>query len=90
MDEGWTRYVFDTFNVPYKSIVNKDMRGGNLRARFDVIVLPSQSEREIIEGNAAGKYPAELTGGIGDAGAQALREFVEAGGTLVCFDASTE
>lgn len=90
MDEGWTRYVFDTFNVPYKSVVNNDMRVGNLRARFDVIVLPSQSEREIIEGNAAGKYPAELTGGINEAGVQALREFVEAGGTLVCFDASTE
>ena len=90
VDEGWTRYVFDTFNVPYKSVVNDDMRVGNLRARFDVIVLPSQSEREIIEGNAAGKYPAELTGGINEAGVQALREFVEAGGTLVCFDASTE
>lgn len=90
MDEGWTRYVFDTFNVPYKSVVNNDMRVGSLRARFDVIVLPSQSEREIIEGNAAGKYPAELTGGINEAGVRNLREFVEAGGTLVCFDASTE
>lgn len=90
MDEGWTRYVFDTFNVPYKSVSNKDMRSGNLRAHFDVIVLPSQSDREIVEGNAAGKYPAELTGGINEAGVQALREFVEAGGTLVCFDASTE
>jgi hypothetical protein len=81
---------FDTFNVPYKSVVNNDMRVGSLRARFDVIVLPSQSEREIIEGNAAGKYPAELTGGINEAGVRNLREFVEAGGTLVCFDASTE
>ncbi len=90
MDEGWTRYVFDTFNVPYKSVFDKEMRSGNLRARFDVIVLPSQSEREIVEGNAVGKYPAELTGGIGEAGVQALREFVEAGGTLVCFDASTD
>jgi len=90
MDEGWTRYVFDTFNVPYKSVFDKEMRSGNLRARFDVIVLPSQSEREIVEGNAAGKYPAELTGGIGEAGVQALREFVEAGGTLICFDAATD
>ncbi len=90
MDEGWTRYVFDTFNVPYKSLLDKEMRSGNLRARFDVIVLPSQTDREIVEGNAAGKYPSELTGGIGGAGVQALREFVEAGGTLICFDASTD
>ena len=90
MDEGWTRYVFDTFNVPYESLRDAAMREGNLRARFDVIVLPSEREREIVEGNAAGSYPAELTGGIGDAGATNLTRFVEAGGTLICFDASCE
>jgi hypothetical protein len=66
------------------------MREGNLRARFDVIVLPSEREREIVEGNATGSYPTELTGGIGDAGAANLTRFVEAGGTLICFDASCE
>jgi len=90
MDEGWTRYVFDTFNVPYQTLLDKDVRAGNLRAHYDVIVLPSLRMREIMEGNPAGRYPAEFTGGIGDAGVEALRRFVEAGGTLVCFDASSE
>ncbi|HEX8162630.1 MAG TPA: M14 family metallopeptidase [Pyrinomonadaceae bacterium] len=90
MDEGWTRYVFDTFNVKYESLLDKDVRAGNLRARFDVIVLPSMRMREIVEGRSKETAPAEFAGGITEAGVEALRRFVEEGGTLVCFDAATE
>jgi hypothetical protein len=90
MDEGWTRWVFDTFSVRYKTLNDVNIREGNLRSRFDVIILPSQRAKEIIEGNAPGSYPAEFTGGITLAGVNNLRRFVEEGGTLLCFDASTE
>jgi hypothetical protein len=90
MDEGWTRWVFDTFHVRYRTMLDKDVREGNLRARYDVIILPSQRAKEIIEGNAQGSYPQEFTGGITIAGVRNLRRFVEEGGTLICFDASTE
>ncbi len=52
MDEGWTRWLFDTFNVPYTSLRDADVRAGNLRAKYDVIVLPSMRPREIVEGRA--------------------------------------
>ena len=90
MDEGWTRFVLDTFNVPYESLRDTDVRRGDLRARYDVIILPSQRAREIVEGNAPGSYPAEFTGGITEAGVEHLRSFVADGGTLVCFDASSD
>ncbi len=90
MDEGWTRLVFDTFNIPHTTLRDAEMRAGNLGAKYDVIVLPSQRMKSIVEGNATGSYPAEYTGGIASAGVKNLREFVEAGGTLVCFDAASE
>jgi hypothetical protein len=39
--------------------------------------------RAIMEGNSAGSVPGQYAGGIGETGAQALREFVEKGGTVV-------
>lgn len=91
MDEGWTRFVFDTFNIPYASIRDAELRSeANLRAKYDVIILPSMRVREIVEGNSPERYPAEYAGGITERGVENLRRFVEAGGVLICFDAATE
>jgi hypothetical protein len=86
MDEGWTRYVFDTFNVPYFSVRDTDVRQGGLHSKFDVLILPSQASAQILGGNAAGTVPAELTGGMTEAGVNNLKDFVNQGGMLVCFD----
>ena len=88
MDEGWTRLVFDTYQIPYNSATDKTMREGNLKSQFDAIVLPSDSERSIVNGLSNERYPEELTGGIGEKGTANLKKFVEDGGTLICFDAS--
>jgi hypothetical protein len=44
----------------------------------------------MVEGNAQGSYPQEFTGGMTVDGVDNLRRFVQEGGTLVCFDASSE
>jgi Zinc carboxypeptidase len=86
MDEGWTRFAFDTFNVPYTSIRDVDMRQGKLNSRFDAVIFTSQAATQIINGNPAGTVPAEYTGGISEAGVKNLKEFVNNGGMLICFD----
>lgn len=86
MDEGWTRWVFDTWKVPYVTVVDSVVRGGRLREKFDVILLPDQSPRGIVEGLPARVYPAPYPGGIGEDGVQALRQFVLDGGTLVALN----
>ena len=86
MDEGWTRFVFDTFNVPYSSVSDKDMRQGALNSKFDALVLTSQQTNQIVNGNAAGTLPAEYTGGVSEAGIKNLKDFVSNGGMLICFD----
>ncbi|MEO8649294.1 MAG: M14 metallopeptidase family protein [Acidobacteriota bacterium] len=86
MDEGWTRLVFDTFQIPYTSVGDSEMRSGALS--FDSIVLPADSENTIVRGLSAQRYPAEFTGGIGNEGVANLKKYVEGGGKLICFDDS--
>jgi len=85
MDEGWTRWVFDTWKVPYTSLVDSEVRAGKLNDKFDVIILPDQPPREILEGLPA-RYPAPYGGGVGSEGSDALRQFVLDGGTLVALN----
>ncbi|HYP25425.1 MAG TPA: M14 family metallopeptidase [Blastocatellia bacterium] len=90
MDEGWTRWVLEQFGFEHTNIFDADVRAGNLRERFDVVILPDQSMQQIVAGNRAGSYPEEYTGGITEAGVANLKAFVEAGGVLVCLDSSSE
>jgi hypothetical protein len=85
MDEGWTRWVFDTWKVPYTSLSDSTVREGKLRDRFDVIILPDQSPRELLEGLPS-RYPAPYAGGLGSEGSDALRQFVTDGGTLIALN----
>ncbi|HWP37504.1 MAG TPA: hypothetical protein VNL18_08140, partial [Gemmatimonadales bacterium] len=85
MDEGWTRWVFDTWKVPYVSLVDSVIRAGSLKEKFDVIVLPDQEPQQILTGLST-RYPEPYPGGVGEEGAEALREFVAAGGTLVALN----
>lgn len=43
MDEGWTRLVFEQFGAPYSSLFDAELQAGNLNAKYDVIVLPSDN-----------------------------------------------
>ena len=87
MDEGWTRYVFDTFNAPYQSLRDAAINETNPRASYDAIVLPSDRAREPVSDSAA--FAADAApAGISDKGFVNLARFVEDGGTLICFDGS--
>ena len=41
-DVGWVRYAFDQFELKYDLIYKERIKKGNLRADYDVIVIPSQ------------------------------------------------
>ena len=97
MDEGWSRLVLEDFGFKYRTLKDADFKEGNLKHNVDVIILPSDRPELILgpEGDELklGRYhvpptPPEYRSGIGKEGAEALREFVKAGGRLVAFDAA--
>ena len=88
MDEGWTRLVLDNFQIPFTSLADANFRQNLLN--FDAIILPSMSDRNIIQGLSKDEYPEEISGGMTEQGVENLKKFVEAGGKLICFDDSCE
>ncbi|MHC4073512.1 MAG: M14 family metallopeptidase [Planctomycetota bacterium] len=87
-DEGWTRLVLDNFEFAYTSVHNAEIRAGNLRERYDCLVLPSVSSNSVIKGRAVDTTEPQYVGGIGSEGIIMLQDFVQDGGTLVCIDRS--
>ena len=90
MDEGWTRWLLEQFEFPYTSVFDRDVRAGNLRAKFDVIVLPDATYDQMLNGLAHGSMPDAYTGGMTAGGVSNLHEFVARGGTLVTMDRAAE
>jgi hypothetical protein len=90
MDEGWTRWLLDQYGFAYTTVTNTDVRGGNLRQRFDVLVLASDSPRGLLEGYAKGTVPPRYEGGIAGDGVRMLDAFVREGGTLVTLNQSAD
>jgi Zinc carboxypeptidase len=86
IDEGWTRWLLEQYGFPFTSVTNADVRAGGLAARFDVLILPSASPRSLLDGLEGGIAPPEYAGGLAGPGLEAIKAFVEAGGTLVCLD----
>ncbi|MBI1722954.1 MAG: peptidase M14 [Gemmatimonadetes bacterium] len=86
MDEGWTRWVLERLGVPFATVTDSAVKVGGLLGRLDVIILPSEDADSIELGRRPGTVPQEYAGGLGNAGAQSLRSFMQEGGTVIALD----
>jgi hypothetical protein len=89
IDEGWTRWILEQNHFPFTILHNPDVQSGHLREQFDVIVIAEMGTRQIMDGMAPGTVPGQFAGGIGETGANELRDFVTQGGTLVTLGNAT-
>jgi hypothetical protein len=89
MDEGWMRYVLDTYEIPYTTVRNEMLRAGALSDFLDVLIFPSVSAGQLDAGRAPGSLPDRYAGGLAPEGAVAVEEFVRAGGTLITLGQSS-
>jgi len=51
---GWVRYSFDHAGVPYTFLEKDEIRAGNLKTKFDVIVIPAFGARTTFKDILAG------------------------------------
>ncbi len=97
MDEGWLRWVLEQHNFEYKTLMDDEIKKGELEKTYDTIIIPSDDRRMILgkekdieeyykklrPKSIPPKYPPEYLSGIGDEGVKKLKEFTESGGTLI-------
>ncbi len=94
MDAGWTRYLFDTYHIPFKVLHPGDIPSADLSA-YDMIIFPSSSKSALLGGTAgAGSYymsyyAPEYTKGMGKDGLQKLMKWFEDGGKIISWGSST-
>ncbi|MGQ9617811.1 MAG: M14 family metallopeptidase [Candidatus Aminicenantia bacterium] len=89
MDEGWTRLVFENFEIPYKSLSNSNIKSGDFN-ELKSILFPPMSAKAIIDGRSPQDVPPEYAGGIGMEGVRNLKGFIRNGGTLITMGTSAE
>src|SRR6185436_21183850 len=55
MDEGWTRFLFDTWEFPYSRVDADEIKKGGLNANYDALLIADDTVRAIvgIQGEAA-------------------------------------
>ena len=90
MPAGWTRWMLDQHELRYDTLHDARIRAGRLGDDYDVLLFQSQSAASIRMGHPPGSLPEQYTGGLGDEGSEAVREFVEAGGRMVVVEEAEE
>ena len=97
MDAGWTRYIFDSYLIPYTIMKPGETEKKNLDD-FDVIVFPDNNASVLLDGKyksadntySIPNFDPQYTKGIGKEGIQKLMKFVADGGVIVSWGQSTE
>ncbi len=95
MDEGWTRWLLDTYGIGAKGLSPQEVQKGI--TGFDAIILPDIPKDMLALGKRAEggmryeeEMPPEYRGALEKSGADALRKFVDGGGTLIAFGAACD
>ena len=100
MPSGWTRWLFEQFEFPFKVVYPRDLDRGSLKGQYDVLVLPDGALRKPSPGREEFSsrqpkpedIPAEYRGWLGSITVEKtipkIKSFVEEGGSVVTIGSS--
>lgn len=96
MDAGWTRFIFDSYRIPFSILHPQEIEKTDL-SKFDIIVIPETGKQLLMTGKPGSEarpsmsnYPPEFQKGMGKKGLEKLLMFVNEGGTVVSWCGSTD
>lgn len=96
MDAGWTRFVFDSYNIPYTVLKPKDFEKTDLAKNFKTIIFPDEDKSVLLQGKYKSgsdyyspSYPPSFIKGMGETGFSNLMTFIDKGGIVIAWRDST-
>ncbi|WP_372949862.1 M14 family zinc carboxypeptidase [Mariniphaga sp.] len=97
MDGGWTRFLFDEYQIPYIILRPDNLQTANLQRDFDVLIFSDQPKSIFMQGKTErdskpipSNYPPEFAKGMEKKGFDNLMKFVTNGGKIMAWGPSTE
>jgi hypothetical protein len=96
MESGWTRWILEQYEFPHEVVYTPALDAGNLRAKYDVIVLVDgaiQAQGGRGFGGQQRQPPEQfrhMVGRVSQRTVPALKQFLEAGGEIVTIGSSTQ
>jgi len=95
MDAGWTRFLFDSYHIPFTVIHPGDFGKTDLADKFDVIIFPDSNKDVLMTGKRKsggsyymGSYHPDYVKGIAKEGMEKLMSFSDGGGTIISWGQS--
>ena len=96
MDAGWTRYILDTYSMPFTVLKPDEFEKAKLD-NYDVILFPSNSKDALLTGKRKRSdgtysvpfYDPKFVKGMGKKGLNNLLKFVNDGGVVLSWGSST-
>ena len=97
MDAGWTRFVFDSYHIPFTVLHPGDFKDRDLAGDFDVLIFPDNDKEVLMTGKRKsgetyymGSYHPDYVKGIEKEGLEKLMSFSDQGGIIITWGRSAK
>ncbi len=97
MDAGWTRYLFDTYHIPYTVLRPDGIETAGIEEKYDIIIFPGTQKNLLLNGKPGSEggaymsnYHPDFQKGMGKKGLEKLLLFINNGGTVISWGQSTD
>jgi hypothetical protein len=97
VDAGWTRYLFDTYKLPFTVIHPDEFEKTDFVKDYDIVIIPNSGKPVLLNGKPGtesnyimSNYPPDYQKGMGKKGLEKLLLFINQGGKVISWGQSTD